>query len=45
MAKGGFGEIYKATCTNLYYNDYNDVILKRLYNSSNKILDILKEVI
>ena len=41
LTKGGFGEIYKATCTNLHYND---VVLKRLYNSSDNILDILKEV-
>ena len=43
LAKGGFGEIHKATWTNNPH--HNDVVLKRLYNSSNKILDILKEVI
>ena len=41
LTKGGFGEIHKATWTNLRYYD---VVLKKLYKSSNKILDILKEV-
>ena len=50
LAKGGFGEVYKATWINGYY-DYDekkykerDVVLKRIYNSSDKIVDILNEV-
>ena len=45
MARGGFGEVHKATWIN-YNGDGNekDVILKRIYNSSDKILDILEEV-
>ena len=43
LAKGGFGEVHKATWIANY--DYRkDVVLKRLYNSRDKILDILKEV-
>src|SRR5439155_26979471 len=46
LAKGGFGEVYKATWINGYYNhcEGREVVLKRIYNSDNKILDILKEV-
>ena len=52
LAKGGFGEVHKATWVNGYYNkdsgEYNDkdVVLKRIYNNSSddKIVDILKEV-
>ena len=45
LAKGGFGEVHKATWIN-YNGDGNekDVVLKRIYNSSDKILDILKKV-
>src|SRR5437773_1955359 len=50
LAKGGFGEVYKATWVNSYY-DYRErkyrgqeVVLKRIYNSNDKIVDILKEV-
>src|SRR6185369_12363262 len=51
LAKGGFGEVNKATWIDSYY-DYDeeeykdcDVVLKRLYNSSDdKIVDILNEV-
>ena len=50
LAKGGFGEVHKATWVNSYY-DYRErkyrgqeVILKRIYNSNDKIVDILKEV-
>ena len=41
LAKGGFGEVHKAT----WINDI-DVVLKRIYNNSNddKIVDILNEV-
>ncbi len=39
LAKGGFGEVHKAT-----FVGHDDVVLKRLYNSSDNILDILKEV-
>ena len=50
LARGGFGEVHKAIWINGYYNTiedkyYNkDVALKRIYNSSNKIVDILNEV-
>ena len=51
MAKGGFGEVHKATWINGYYNEYEmkykdrEVVLKRIYKSSDdKILDILNEV-
>jgi len=40
LAKGGFGEVSKAE----WISYYEDVVLKRLYNSSDSILDILKEV-
>ena len=43
LAKGGFGEIHRATWTNYVYGE-KDVVLKRIYNCSNKILNILKEV-
>src|SRR5947208_3817717 len=45
LAKGGFGEVYKATWINGYYG-FRDrkVVLKRIYNSNDKIVDILKEV-
>ena len=41
LAKGGFGEVYKATWIDGYYRN---VVLKRMYNSCNKVSDILKEV-
>ena len=48
LAKGGFGEIHKALWV---VNDEDrtehknkGVVLKRIYNSSDKIVDILKEV-
>ena len=44
LAKGGFGEVQKAVWFGHYYKDKYSVVLKRLYNSSSKILDILKEV-
>src|SRR2546423_1031567 len=49
LAKGGFGEVHKATWVS-YFNTYDkkyeekDVVLKKLYNSDNQILDILSEV-
>ena len=43
LAKGGFGEVQKAVWIGEYY-DKREVVLKRLYNSRDKILDILKEV-
>ena len=49
LAKGGFGEVHKATWIN-YYDKFRweckekKVVLKRIYNSSDKIVDILKEV-
>jgi len=42
LTKGGFGIIYKATW-NYYYRD-KKVVLKKLYNSKNKITVILNEV-
>ncbi len=49
LAKGGFGEVHKATWINYYdtlYNEFRDidVVLKRVYDSNDKIVDILKEV-
>ena len=46
LAKGGFGEVHKATWINGYYYKDVDVVLKRIYNNSSddKIIDILKEV-
>jgi hypothetical protein len=46
LAKGGFGEVSKAKWFGNYpYGEVEmDVVLKRMYNSSNNILDILKEV-
>jgi hypothetical protein len=53
LAKGGFGEVHKATWIGHgYYDMYKmkykdrDVVLKRIYNNSSddKIVDILKEV-
>ncbi len=43
LAKGGFGEVHKATWINGYYRD-REVVLKRTHNSTDKIVDILKEV-
>ena len=50
LAKGGFGEVHKAIWFNGCY-DYcegkykdEDVVLKRIYDSSDRIVDILKEV-
>ena len=49
LAKGGFGEVHKATWVKCYYNKvemkYIDKdVLKRIYSSNDKIVDILKEV-
>ena len=52
LAKGGFGEVHKATWINGNYHNYEmkyedkDVVLKRIYNNSSddKIVDILNEV-
>jgi hypothetical protein len=38
LAKGGFGKVYKATW------ERTNVALKQLYNSGNKIFDLLNEV-
>ncbi len=46
VGRNGFGEVYKATWIN-YHNYHGEklvIVLKRIYNSSNKIVDILKEV-
>ena len=44
LAKGGFGEVHKATWIYSYYEQ--EVVLKRIYNNliDDKIVDILKEV-
>ena len=48
LAKGGFGEVHKATWIARGYYGYYDknVVLKKIYNNSSddKIVDILKEV-
>ena len=45
LAKGGFGEVQKAEWAGSYHDNKTvEVVLKRLYNSRDKILDILKEV-
>ena len=41
LAKGSFGKVYKATWIN---GGYEEVVLKRIYNSNDKIVDILNEV-
>ena len=49
LAKGGFGEVHKATWIN-YYDSYDeehkdrDVVLKRIHNSNDKMVDVLNEV-
>ena len=43
LAKGGFGEVYKAWI-DYYCGGKREVVLKRIYNSGDKISDILKEV-
>ena len=50
LAKDGFAEVHKATWVNSYYDyregEYKDreVVLERIHNSNDKIVDILKEV-
>ena len=46
LAKGDFGEVHKAFCwIDLHcYVKYREVVLKKIYNSDDKISDILKEV-
>ena len=48
LAKGCFGEVHKATWIKYYdFDDYyydQEVVLKRIYNSSDKIVDVLREV-
>ncbi len=49
LTKGGFGEVHKATWINSYYPgkqkcEDEEVVLKRIYNSSDKTVDILSEV-
>ncbi len=50
LIKGGLGEVYKAIWVNSYYDrvymKYGDqeVVLERIHNSNDKIVDILKEV-
>ncbi len=47
LAKSYFGEVHRATCINHYDGSekkYREVVLKRIYNSNDKIVDILKEV-
>src|SRR5439155_26529097 len=40
LAKGGFGEVYKAT----WIDGNREVVLEGIHNSNDKIVDILKEV-
>ena len=40
LAKGGFGEVHKAT----WIDGDQEVVLERIHNSNDKIIDILKEV-
>ena len=40
LAKGGFGEVHKAT----WIDGDREVVLERIHNSNDKIVDILKEV-
>src|SRR6266542_7081946 len=40
LAKGGFGEVHKAT----WIDGDREVVLERMHNSNDKIVDILKEV-
>src|SRR3954467_11285883 len=40
LAKGDFGEVYKATCI----DGDQEVVLGRIHNSNDNIVDILKEV-
>ena len=49
LTKGNFGEVYEATWINYYdtiYKKYRDqdVVLERIHNSNDKIVEILKEV-
>ena len=40
LAKGGFGEVHKAT----WIGENQEVVLEGIHNSNDKIVDILKEV-
>jgi hypothetical protein len=40
LAKNGFGEVHEAT----WIDRDREVVLERIYNSDDKIVDILKEV-
>src|SRR5205823_4857630 len=51
LAKSGFGEVYKAIWVNHRYYDHEErkykdreVVLERIHDSNDKIVDILKEV-
>ena len=46
VGRNSFDEVYKATWINHhnYHRERLVIVLKRIYNSSNKIVDILKEV-
>ena len=44
LAKGDFGEVYEATLIGSYDGFNKKIVLKRIYNSGDKIIDILKEV-
>ena len=43
LARGGFGEVHKATWTTWIDKD-REVVLERIHNSNDKIVNILKEV-
>ena len=45
LAGGGFGKVYRAVWIKYGYDDEKtDVVLKRIFNSNNKIIDVLREV-
>ncbi len=44
LAKSSFEGVHKATWIKGYYNYKEDVMLKRIYKSNDKLIDILKEV-
>ena len=44
LAKGGFGEVHEATWFYCQDHKKTEVVLERIHNSNDKIIDILKEV-
>ena len=43
LIKGDFGDVHKATWINCYHSE-KDIVLKRMYNLNDKVVDILNEV-